>query len=66
MNLYLDNNPKDNNAIEIYNSLSCQLENAISAYEKKYGPLMNFGHGKSSCPWQWVNDPWPWEREFYE
>ena len=66
MNLYLDNNPKDSNAIEIYNSLGCQLENAISAYEKKYGPLMNFGHGKSSCPWQWVNCPWPWEREFYE
>lgn len=66
LNLYLDTHPCDKNAINIYNSFSSQLENAIATYEKCYGPLMNFGHSTSSCPWQWIDDPWPWQREFYE
>ncbi len=66
LNLYIDTHPDDENAINIYNSLACQLENAIKNYEKKYGPLMNFGFGKSSCPWQWIDEPWPWQKEFYK
>lgn len=66
LNLYLDNHPDDKNAVSIYNSLSKQYESAICAYEKKYGPLLNFGHGTSACPWQWIDEPWPWEKEFYE
>lgn len=67
MNLYLDNNPEDKNALNIYNSLGAQFHQAVSAYEKKYGPLMNFGHGgASTCPFQWIDDPWPWQKEFYE
>lgn len=65
LNLYLDSHPCDKNAIEIYNSLGVQFEQAAKAYEKKYGPLMNFGHSSSKCPWQWVEGPWPWEKEFY-
>lgn len=68
MNLYLDNNPEDKNALNIYNSLGSQFHQAVCAYEKKYGPLMNIGHGGNmgTCPFQWVDDPWPWQREFYE
>ena len=39
MNLYLDNNPEDKNAINIYNSLVHQFAQARCAYERKYGPL---------------------------
>lgn len=66
LNLYLDNNPTDKNAICLYNSLGQQFEQAVKAYEKKYGPLMNFGHSSSSFPFGWVDEPWPWQREFYE
>ena len=66
LNLYLDNNPTDKNAICLYNSLGEQFEQAVKAYEKKYGPLMNFGHSRSSCPFQWVDEPWPWQKEYYE
>ena len=48
LNLYLDTHPDE----------------AIRNYECKYGPLTNFGYGKSGCPWQWVEQPWPWDREF--
>ena len=58
MNLYLDNHPDDKNAINTYNSL-CRY-----AYENKYGPLTNFGYAPSRCPWQWADQPWPWDREF--
>ena len=47
----------------MYNSFSKQLKDAIHHYECKYGPLTNFGYGKSACPWQWVEQPWPWDRE---
>ena len=66
LNLYLDNHPEDKNAVCLYNSLGAQFEQAVKAYEKKYGPLMNFGHSSSDCPFQWVDDPWPWQKEYYE
>ena len=62
--LYLDTHPDDACAVNMYNSFSKQLNEAIRNYECKYGPLTNFGYGKSGCPWQWVEQPWPWDREF--
>ena len=65
LNLYLDNHPDDAAAINMYNSFSKQLNEAMRSYECKYGPLTNFGYGKSNCPWQWVEQPWPWDNKFY-
>ena len=62
--LYLDTHPDDACAVNMYNSFTKQLNEAIRNYECKYGPLTNFGYGKSGCPWQWVEQPWPWDREF--
>ncbi len=64
LNLYLDNHPEDKNAINMYNSLVCQFKQARANYESKYGPLTNFGYAQSQYPWQWVDQPWPWDREF--
>ena len=47
LNLYLDTHPDDANAVNMYNSFSKQLNEAIRNYECKYGPLTNFGYGKS-------------------
>lgn len=66
MNLYLDNHPEDQNAIKTYNSMVCQFKQAKQAYESKYGPLTNFGYSQSQCPWQWICEPWPWDKEFYQ
>ncbi len=65
LNLYLDNHPEDKNAVCLYNSLGQQYREAIRSYEKKYGPLLNFGHSNTSCPFDWVDEPWPWQKEFY-
>lgn len=64
MNLYLDNHPDDKNAVNTYNSLCVQFAQAKYDYEKKYGPLTNFGYAPSKYPWQWVDSPWPWDKEF--
>lgn len=64
MNLYLDNNPDDKNAINTYNTLTVKFAQARCEYESKYGPLTNFGYAPSKYPWQWVDQPWPWDREF--
>ena len=66
LNLYLDNNPDDQNALSSYNTYCNKFIQAKCSYESKYGPLTNFGYAPSSYPWQWVCEPWPWDNEFYE
>ena len=66
LNLYLDNNPNDENALNDYNKYSEKLQRAKENYESQYGPLTNFGYVKGCCDWKWVNKPWPWHNEFYK
>lgn len=66
LNLYLDNNPEDENALHSYNTYSNKYAQARDDYETKYGPLTNFGYSPSDYPWRWVCGYWPWDNEFYE
>ncbi|KGJ50791.1 MULTISPECIES: spore coat protein CotJB [Paraclostridium] len=66
MNLYLDNNKDDERALATYNKLCSEFAKARMNYEKRYGPLNNFGYSPSQSPFQWVEGPWPWENKFYE
>lgn len=61
LNLFLDTHPDSEQALMDFNELSEKFETAKKMFNKKYGPLLNFGHEKSKYPWQWVNNPWPWE-----
>ncbi len=60
MQLYLDMNPCDVNALSAYNSYVARQQNLITTYENMYGPLRS-NTSQSCYPWQWINDPWPWE-----
>lgn len=62
LNLYLDNNPRCEQAISDFDKVSAELKKAIWNYEKEYGPLTNFGSAFFQNPEEWVNSPWPWER----
>ena len=66
LNLYLDNNPNDENALNDYNKYSEKLQRAKENYESKYGPLTYFGYVQDCYEWRWVNQPWPWHNEFYK
>jgi len=61
LNLYLDNHPEDQAALRDYNIMAQELKGLFTMHETNYGPLMAFGCGLSQFPWQWVDEPWPWE-----
>ena len=60
LNLYLDTHPEDEAAQADYMSYSNELTSLIAAYERQYGPLLNFGHSDSG-EGSWVYSKWPWE-----
>jgi spore coat protein JB len=61
LNLYLDNHPENKNALSDFNAITRELIKAKKLYEAENGPLANFGCSESSYPWEWINEPWPWE-----
>lgn len=65
-NLYLDTHPHDHKALHAYNNTVDKLNHLKKQYEKEYGPLTNFGYASSEYPWRWVEEPWPWEINFFE
>jgi len=64
LNLYLDTHPDDQRALMDYNSAAQELAMLKDQYQRRYGPLTNYGYAPSQYPWAWVNDPWPWEVSF--
>jgi spore coat protein JB len=64
LNLFLDTHPDDKAALNQFNETVRRLSECKAQYEKKYGPLTNFGYVSSQYPWQWVDEPWPWEINF--
>ncbi|MBS3995398.1 MAG: spore coat protein CotJB [Alkaliphilus sp.] len=64
LNLYLDTHPMDQRALMDYNAYVCQLAILRRQYESIYGPLLNLGFSQSQYPWQWIDEPWPWEIEY--
>lgn len=60
LNLYLDTHPIDQAALSYFNSCIVKVNELKEKYEKLYGMLTQ-GLGCSPYPWQWINEPWPWE-----
>lgn len=61
LNLYLDTHPSDKNALALFKKYNALRKSAYEAYNQKYGPITanDFTEGDY---FDWVNDPWPWER----
>ena len=57
--LYLDTHPTDKQAMEYYQYIRKANQDAVSAYEQSYGPLMI--NQVNSNAWTWTNNLWPWE-----
>lgn len=61
LNLYLDTHPNCRRALAMfakYKELRCQ---AVDEYNRRFGPLTP-EQNDDLQRWNWVNDPWPWER----
>lgn len=60
LHLFLDTHPYDRQVIELYNKTLQQRNELKNKYETQYGPLVS-NCFESTCPWQWIQGPWPWE-----
>jgi len=61
MNLYLDVNPNNQNALNLFNKYRNQANELMQKYERKYGPLTVSGDGLNKIPFAWEASSWPWE-----
>lgn len=62
LRLYLDVHPNDTRMINLFNQYQKQANDAIKAYEDKYGPILqNSVSGSNTFSWEAY--AWPWEME---
>lgn len=59
--LFLDTHPDNRKAMEYYRKSQAKMENALKAYEAKFGPLT--ASAVKSTGWNWITTPWPWQKE---
>ncbi len=62
LNLYLDLHPNDREMLEKFNKLVVISNQKEMEYVKTYGPLEVIDSDSSSS-FEWIKNPWPWERE---
>ncbi len=61
LNLYLDTHPTDTNALALFQKYNEARAAAYENYTSKYGPVTAKDFKGGNC-FNWVDDPWPWER----
>ena len=62
LHLYLNTHPDDGEAIQMYNDAVLQNRELRAQYSEKYGMLLS-NHCVSATPWQWIDSPWPWQKD---
>ncbi len=63
LGLYLNTHPGDREALSKYNAVANEANALRQEYESRYGPLCSF-RSASKYPWQWIENPWPWQTKF--
>ena len=61
LNLLLDVDPYNKEAINLFNQYNEKKESLIKDYEKRFGPITLYRDSLNSFPWAWINMPWPWD-----
>lgn len=60
--LYLDTHPQDKRALDLHNDYVLKCNKLRAQYEDKYALLTQ--NNLSGCPWEWIQEPWPWEIDY--
>lgn len=60
LNLFLDLNPNDKEALALYRDYRSKLDEACKLYSEQYSPLMQ-DENVAGNTWEWLT-PWPFER----
>jgi len=61
LQLYIDLNPNNKEAIAKYNEMVKAYNQARLAYEDQHGPLRNFVEESNPNHFDWIANPWPWD-----
>ena len=61
--LYLDTHPTDEKALKYYEYYSDLERNAKKDYAMNFAPIDYENVNVDSNIWEWVVEPFPWERE---
>ncbi len=62
MLLYLDTHPTDKKAFELFKDFVKKYNSLKADYEKNFGPLCAFSAADRNS-FDWLESPWPWEKE---
>lgn len=62
--LYLDTHPTDAAALAYFRSMRDKRLQLLEEYAEKYGPLL-VDSVQNNTYWDWIDKPFPWEREAY-
>jgi spore coat protein JB len=62
LQLYLNTHPTDRNALAKRNGYVKELKMLKDEYNKCFG-MISQDDSFSAYPWQWIEEPWPWEYE---
>lgn len=63
LQLYLNTHPNDKEALSKFNAVANEANKLRQEYEAMYGPLCSY-RSVSKYPWQWIDNPWPWQTKF--
>lgn len=61
--LYLNTHPDDREAIMKYNAMVKEARALRQDFEEQFG-MLSVGSSPSKQPWQWIENPWPWQYKF--
>ncbi len=61
MNLFLDTNPCDTQAMSLFHLYQEKRKQLISTYEANYGPYIKTVDDVKGDTFTWISKPWPWE-----
>lgn len=63
LNLYLNTHPSDEEALMKYNECVMEVKALREEFNENFGMLLS-NNSMSRQPWQWIDNPWPWQKSF--
>ncbi len=60
--LYLDTHPEDSKAFKMFREMVEKFKKLVRSYEDEFGPLEPYSAARYGS-FNWLESPWPWERE---
>lgn len=62
LNLLLDNDPKNEKLIQLFNQYNSMYNRLLEQYSSQYRPLF-VNSTVDTNQWTWIHSPWPWENK---